>query len=47
MTDKEIIKALEHCSSDEVGLCHICPLDGECNGDITILLKYALDLINR
>lgn len=47
MTDKQIIKALEHCSSDEVGLCHICPLDGECNGDITILLKYALDLINR
>ena len=47
MTDNEIIKALEHCSSDEVGLCHICPLDGECNGDITILLKYALDLINR
>lgn len=47
MTDAEIIKALEHCSSDEVGLCHICPLDGECNGDIKILLKYALDLINR
>ena len=47
MSEDEIIKALECCSSDEVGLCHICPLDGECNGDITILLKYALDLINR
>ena len=47
LTDNEIVKALEHCSSDEVGLCHICPLDGECNGDINILLKYALDLINR
>lgn len=47
MTGDEIISALEHCSSDEVGLCHICPLDGECNGDITVLLKYALDLINR
>ena len=46
MTDIEIIKALGLCSSDEVGLCHICPLDGECNGDITILLKLALDLIN-
>ena len=47
MSDDEIIKALEFCLSDEVGLCHICPLDGECNGDINILLKYALDLINR
>ena len=47
MTDAEIIKALECCAGDEVGLCHICPLDGECNGDINILLKYALDLINR
>ncbi len=47
MTDNEIIRALEFCSSDEVGLCRICPLDGECEGDINILLKFALGLINR
>ena len=47
MTDAEIIKALECCTSDEVGMCHICPLDGGCNGDITILLNCSLDLINR
>lgn len=47
MTDVEIVKALECCTSDEVGMCHICPLDGGCNGDITILLNCSLDLINR
>ena len=47
MTDEQIIKALECCTSDEVGMCHICPLDGGCNGDITILLNCSLDLINR
>lgn len=47
MTDKEIIKALECCSNDKAGQCHVCPLNGECNGDIAYLIGLALDLINR
>ncbi len=49
MKDKEIIKALEHCMSDNPP-CTTCKYDGdtitvdECMGE---LMKDALDLINR
>ena len=44
MTDKEIIKALECCSSQQ-GNCDICPQhSGSCVED---LLKQSLALINR
>ena len=49
MTDNEIIKALECCSSQPQELCCNCPIDirkikGGC---ITALTTYALDLITR
>ena len=47
MTDKEIIKALECCFSDEAMICEKCPLNEERRGDVFYLLELALDLINR
>lgn len=47
MTDKEIIKALEHCSNSEAEACHKCPINEECNGDVVYVIRLALDLINR
>lgn len=44
MTDKEIIKALEVCTS-EMQNCEICPLLGNC--DPLFLDSRALDLISR
>lgn len=48
MTDNEIVKGLDHCSSS--GECKDCPANprvgnfGYCTG---LLMKAALDLINR
>ena len=47
MTDKEIIKALECCSSGEAMICEECPLNEECYNDELDLAELALDLINR
>lgn len=47
MTDKEIIKALEHCLNSEAEACHKCPINEECNGDVIYVIRLALDLINR
>ena len=44
LTDKEIIKALECCTVDEVTDCENCPLLRE---SCAIIRKYALDLIHR
>lgn len=45
MTDNEIIKALESCSERDD--CEGCLYGHFCNGDLTIIVKYALDLIKR
>lgn len=50
MTDEQIMKALEYCTSDEdwIKACKKCPLMGECKiGNGSILDRYALDLIKR
>jgi histone H3/H4 len=50
MTDNEIIKALECCSSGSYGCENGCPLDKECDSPINgseKIMKSALDLINR
>ena len=47
MTDKEIIRALECCSSDEAMICEECPLNEECYNDELPLAELALDIINR
>ena len=56
MTDNEIIKAIEHCSSgDTIASCVGCPIDFknclECNEDVAelsnYLVKRIVDLINR
>ena len=50
LTDSEIVKALECCSSGDTNCCDECPLDKECGVSIPImekLMKYALALINR
>ena len=50
MTDNEIIKALECCSSGSYGCENGCPLDKECDSPIRggeKIMKSALDLINR
>ena len=47
MPEEEIIKALECCSVQDKNLCRVCPLSklqGEC---VEIMVKNALDLINR
>ena len=46
LKDEEIIKALEHCSSSDLGECRNCPFYEQCENDEQ-LVKYALDLINR
>jgi hypothetical protein len=45
MTDAEIIKALECCSTTET--CDQCPLWSESCNNGSVLHKYSLDLINR
>lgn len=50
LTDNEIIKALECCSSGSYGCENGCPLDKECDSPIRggeKIMKSALDLINR
>ena len=46
MTDNEIIKALECCSKHNC--CNECPnFHTLCEGDSTVMVRKALDLINR
>ena len=46
MTDNEIIKALESCSKHNC--CNECPnFHTLCEGDSTVMVRKALDLINR
>lgn len=48
MTDNDIIKGLEHCSSN--GECKDCPANprvGNCGHCMNGLMKATLDLINR
>lgn len=50
LTDNEIIRALECCSSGSYGCENGCPLDKECDSPIRggeKIMKSALDLINR
>ena len=46
MTDEQIVKALEYCSSSDLGMCKICPFYEQCENDEQ-LVKYTLDLIKR
>lgn len=46
MTDNEIIKAIELCSTDALVHCEDCPFYYKCLNDEN-LFKYAIDLINR
>ena len=46
LKDEEIVKALEHCSSSDLGECRNCPFYEQCENDEQ-LVKYTLDLINR
>ena len=45
-TDKEIIKALESCSRDNID-CEQCPANGSCDNDEYCFTADILDLINR
>jgi len=47
MTDNEIIKALERCSTTMAGECKECPLYKQVDNCTSKLTKDALDLINR
>lgn len=48
MTDEQIIKALECCTSDDEKDCTFnCPYKGNMNLCVNDLPKNALDLINR
>ena len=47
MTDNEIIKALECCSTTMAGECKECPLYKRVDNCTSKLTKNALDLINR
>ena len=47
MTDNEIIKALECCSSPKVNACDDCPFHKRCYENNEWLEKQAIDLINR
>ena len=50
LTDAEVKKALECCSSGSYGCENGCPLDKECDSPIRggeKIMKSALDLINR
>lgn len=44
MTDKEIIKALECCATNDETMCEQCPYDRK---GCLMLPLYAIDLINR
>ena len=46
MTDEQIVKALEYCSSSDLGQCRNCPFYEQCENDEQ-LVKYTLDLIKR
>ena len=46
LTDEQIVKALEFCSSSDLGECKSCPFYEQCEND-ELLAKYTLDLINR
>ena len=46
LTDEQIIKALEYCSSSDLGQCRNCPFYEQCENDEQ-LVKYTLDLIKR
>ena len=48
MTDEEIVKALECCSSALTGeACEKCPLRGKCVSKSNTIEELALDLIHR
>ena len=48
MTDEQIIKALEICSDKLIISCpDDCPFYDECEEDLYVLKRQALDLINR
>lgn len=47
MTDDDVIKALECCTSDKRCSEIECPFRSACKDDTLALEKYALDLINR
>ena len=48
LTDEEIVKALECCSSGQTGeVCKKCPLRVECVCNSNKIEEYALDLIQR
>lgn len=48
LTDEEIVKALECCSSGQTGeACKKCPLRGICVCNSNAIEVYALDLIHR
>lgn len=47
MTDNEIIKALECCTTFPERMCGKCTLQEECLTELCVAEKNALDLINR
>lgn len=48
LTDSEIVKALEICSDKLIVSCpDDCPFYDECEKDLYVLKRQALDLINR
>ena len=47
MTDNEIIKAWECCTSERTNSCFKCPFYKLCDDDNFSLVKATLDLINR
>ena len=48
LTDEQIIKALEICSDELILSCpDDCPFYDECEQDLYVLKRQALDLINR
>ena len=47
MEDRDIIKALECCSSKKVNACDDCPFHAQCYNNDEFIEKEAIDLINR
>lgn len=47
MTDNEIAKALECCSSPKINACDDCPFHERCYNNDEFIEKEALDLIKR
>ena len=47
MTDNDIIKAWECCTSEKTSSCFKCPFYKLCDDDNFSLVKATLDLINR